>query len=145
MGKKERKKERKKEGVLLSFGHKAAPELLPAVRYPPFFFFFIPLHLLKKGGRKKALRHSRATTILSSSQNSEFADRDRSLLCLQSDSCLLALFLFWNRFFWVKFWGFWRRLFFGGQLGGRISATLCVCWNCGHLALVSLLVVSVLR
>lgn len=47
----ERKKERRRS---LSFGHKSARELLPAVRYPPFFFFFIPLHLLlKKGGRKK--------------------------------------------------------------------------------------------
>jgi hypothetical protein len=133
MGKKEREKTFVKLRAQVS-SRAAAP-----VRYPPFFF--IPLYLLRKGGRKKALRPSRATTIVSSSQNSELANRDQ-LLSLRSGSSFLAFFLFWNRFFW------WNFEVFGGFFPWGVSEEegfqlFCVLWDLRHLALVSLLVVSI--
>jgi hypothetical protein len=85
------------------------------------------LHLLKKGGSKEALRHSRATTILSSSQNSKLADRDRPL-CLRSDSSLLSLFLFWNRIFWSNFEVF-EGFFLGGSVRRKDFSCSVFCWK----------------
>ncbi len=131
----ERKKERRRS---LSFGHKLARELLPAVRYPPFFFI--------SSRRAEAKKHC---GILA--QQQFFLPRRIRSLQIEighyvSDPILPCFLCFC---FGIEFFGrilrFLKAFFWGGQCGGRISAALCFVGNLRHFALVWFLVISVFR
>jgi len=111
MGKKERKKERRR-----SFKLRAQVSSRAAARGQiPTLLLLHPSAPPQEGRKKKALRHSRATTILSSSQNSELADRESAIVVSPIRFFLACFVSVLESIFLGGILRFLEAFFFGGQ------------------------------